>query len=192
MTMQVQGFSQTFVTPLLRRWGVVVALGVVMAAIGLLLLVNLFDAVKTLAVLVALGLAVAGVDEFVEADRHRVRWPSYVLGLIWLATAVVAIAWPGVTLWALAAMVGLGFIAGGLAEIAFVVSYRRALPMWGVWLLDGACSVLVGILALAWPRATILALAILLGLRVLFRGISTIMFGLSLRRIYRTTQAVHS
>jgi uncharacterized membrane protein HdeD (DUF308 family) len=190
--MQVQGFSQTFVTPLLRRWGVVVALGVVMAAIGLLLLFNLFDAVKTLAVLVALGLAVAGVDEIVEADRHRVRWPSYVLGLIWLATAVVAIAWPGVTLWALAAMVGLGFIAGGLAEIAFVVSYRRALPMWGVWLLDGACSVLVGILALAWPRATILALAILLGLRVLFRGISTIMFGLSLRRIYRTTQAVHS
>ena len=46
--MQVQGFSQTFVTPLLRRWGAVVALGVVMAAIGLLLLFNLFDAVKTL------------------------------------------------------------------------------------------------------------------------------------------------
>ena len=190
--MQVQGFSQTYVTPLLRRWWIVVVLGVVMAAIGLLLLFNLFDAVKTLAVLVALGLAVAGVDEIAQADRHRVRWPSYVLGAIWLITAVVAISWPGVTLWALAAMVGIGLIAGGLAEIVFGVSYRRELPMWGVWLLDGACSVLLGILALAWPDATILALTILLGLRVLFRGIATIMFGLSLRTIYRTSQAIHS
>lgn len=190
--MQVQGFSQTYVTPLLRRWGLVVGLGVVMAIIGVVLLMRLSDAARTLALLVALGLVVAGVDEIAQADRHRVRWPSYVLGAIWVITAVWAVAWPGITLWVLAVMVGIGLISGGLAEIAFGVSYRRELPMWGVWILDGACSIVVGLLALAWPGATILALAILLGLRVLFRGIATIMFGLSLRTIYRTSQAIHS
>lgn len=188
----VQGFMQTSVTPLLRRWWVVVLLGVAMALVGILLLVDLVGAAFSLALLVGLGLAIAGIDEIAQADRHRVRWPSYVLGAIWIITAVWAVAWPGVTLWALAVVVGVGLIVGGIAEIMFAISYRRELPMWGVWLLDGGASVLVGVLALAWPGATILALAILLGLKVLFRGGSTIMFGLSLRRIYQTTQRTNS
>lgn len=190
--MEIHGFAQVPVTPLLRRWGLVVGLGVAMAVIGLLLLLNPFGAVKTLAVLVALGLAVAGVDELSQAERHRVRWPSYVLGAIWLVTAVVALLWPGVTLWAVAVWVGIGLIAGGIAEVGFAVTLRRELPRWGVWLLDGALSVVIGVLALAWPAATLLALAILLGLRVFFRGLSTIAFGLALRAIHRTTKRVHS
>ena len=179
----IQGFTQTWVTPLLRRWWMVVGLGVLMVAIGVLLLLNPFDAVRTLAVLVAFGLLVASVDELAQAERHEVKWPSYALALVWFVTAIWALLWPGVTLWALAATVGVGLIIGGLAEVLFAARFRRALPMWGVWWLDGALSVVVGIAALVWPEATILALAILLGLRVLLRGAATITFGLALRRL---------
>jgi hypothetical protein len=179
----IQGFTQTWVTPLLRRWWMVVGLGVLMVAIGVLLLLNPFDAVRTLAVLVAFGLVVASADELAQAERHEVRWPSYALALIWFVTAIWALMWPGVTLWALAATVGIGLILGGIAEVLFAARYRRALPMWGVWWLDGVLSVVVGIAALVWPEATILALAILLGLRVLLRGAATVAFGLALRRL---------
>ena len=179
----IQGFTQTWVTPLLRRWWMVVGLGVLMVAIGVLLLLNPFDAVRTLAVLVAFGLLVASVDELAQAERHEVKWPSYALALVWFVTAIWALLWPGVTLWALAATVGVGLIIGGLAEVLFAARFRRALPMWGVWWLDGALSVVVGIAALVWPEATILALAVLLGLRVLLRGAATITFGLALRRL---------
>jgi hypothetical protein len=179
----IQGFTQTWVTPLLRRWWLVVGLGVLMIAIGVLLLLNPFGAVRTLAVLVAFGLVVASADELAQAERHEVRWPSYALALIWFVTAIWALMWPGVTLWALAATVGVGLILGGVGEVLFAARYRRALPMWGVWWLDGAFSVLVGIAALVWPEATILALAILLGLRVLLRGLATVAFGLALRRL---------
>ena len=179
----IHGFSQTWVTPLLRRWWMVVGLGAVMVVIGVLLLLNPFDAVRTLAVLVAFGLVVASVDEIAQAERHEVKWPSYALAVIWFVTAIWALVWPGVTLWALAATVGIGLIIGGVAEVVFAGRYRRALPMWGVWLLDGALSVVVGIAALVWPEATILALAILLGLRVLLRGAATVTFGLALRRL---------
>jgi hypothetical protein len=179
----IQGFTQTWVTPLLRRWWMVVGLGVLMVAIGVLLLLNPFDAVRTLAVLVAFGLVVASADELAQAERHEVRWPSYALALIWFVTAIWALMWPGVTLWALAATVGIGLILGGIAEVLFAARYRRALPMWGVWWLDGVFSVVVGIAALVWPEATILALAILLGLRVLLRGAATVAFGLALRRL---------
>ena len=183
----IRGFSETWVTPLLRRWGIVVGLGVVMAVVGVLLLLNPFDAVRTLALLVALGLFVASVDELAQAERHEVRWPSYVLAAIWFVTAMWALIWPGVTLWALAATVGIGLIVGGIAEIAFVGRFRRTLPMWGVWLLDGLLSIVVGVFALVWPEATILALAILLGIRVLLRGVATITFGLALRHLNQMT-----
>ena len=179
----IQGFTQTWVTPLLRRWWMVVGLGVLMVAVGVLLLINPFDAVRTLAVLVAVGLVVASIDELAQAERHEVRWPSHVLALVWFVTAIWALLWPDVTLWALAVTVGVGLIIGGVAEVLFAARFRRALPMWGVWWLDGALSVVVGIAALAWPEATILALAILLGLRVLLRGAATITFGLALRRL---------
>lgn len=180
-----QGFSQTSVTPLLRRWGVVVAAGVVLAVVGVLLLANISDAARVLAILVAIGLFLQAVDEVAQAERYDRRWPSYVLAAVWVITGVVALVWPGITLWVLAAMVGIGLIVGGLAEFALVYQYRRELPSWGLYLLDGAVSVVIGVCALAWPRATVVVLAILFGIRILFRGLATIMFGLNLRRLHK-------
>jgi len=183
----IAGFSETWVTPLLRRWWSVVAVGVALVVLGVVLLLNPFDAVRTLAVLVALGLVMAAGDELAQAQRHEVAWPSYVLAGIWFVTGVWALLWPGVTPWVLAVTVGVGLLVGGLAEVVFALRYRRQLPMVGVWLLDGALSVVLGIAALTWPGATIVALAFLLGLRVLFRGIAGVMFGLALRQVNAMT-----
>jgi uncharacterized membrane protein HdeD (DUF308 family) len=185
--MSVVGFSETWVTPLLRRWWLVVVLGLAIGVIGVVLLFNPFAAVKTLAILVAIALALNGVDELAQAERHEVRWPSYVLGAIWLVTAILALMWPGVTLWALAVVVGVGLIAGGLAAVLFAFRYRRELPRWGLWWLDGLLSIVVGVLALVWPEATVLVLAILLGIRLFLRGCATVAFGLSLRGLNQTT-----
>ena len=135
--MQVVGFSETWVTPLLRRWWAVVAVGVAIAAVGVVLLFNPFAAVGTLVVLVAIGLTFAAVDELMQAERHEVRWPSYVLAAIWMVTAIAALLWPDVTLWALAVVVGVGLIVGGISEVMFAFRYRRELPRWGLWWLDG-------------------------------------------------------
>ncbi len=60
---------------------------------------------------------------------------------------------------------------------------HRVLPMWGDWLVVGALSLLVGVLCIAWPEATILVLGVLLGLRILMRGILTLAFALALRSL---------
>jgi uncharacterized membrane protein HdeD (DUF308 family) len=44
-------------------------------------------------------------------------------------------------------------------------------------------AVVVGVLALVWPGATVLVLAILLGVRVFIEGLVLMMFGLGLRRL---------
>jgi uncharacterized membrane protein HdeD (DUF308 family) len=42
----------------------------------------------------------------------------------------------------------------------------------------------VGLIALIWPDATILVLAVLLGVRMLFFGIAEIMFALALHDVH--------
>jgi uncharacterized membrane protein HdeD (DUF308 family) len=179
----VVAFMETGVTPLIRKWWLIVALGVALIVVGFLLLVNTDAAEFTLALLVAIALFLAGADEIVEAPRHRTRWPCYVLAAIWIAAGVIALVWPEVTLWALALTVGLGFFVGGVAEAVLAIRFHRTLPAWGLWLVAGVLSAIAGVLCIAWPDATVFVLAVLLGLWVVIRGVVTLMFGLALGRV---------
>jgi uncharacterized membrane protein HdeD (DUF308 family) len=183
----VVGFMETGVTALIRLWWLILLLGLALIVVGLLLLFNTNAAAFTLALLVAFGLFLAGIDSIVEAPRHRVRWPSYLMAVIWIAIGVIALAWPGVTLWALAVTVGIGFLIGGAAETWFAIRMHRSLPSWGLWLFAGLLSALLGVLCIVWPDATVLVLAVLLGLWVIFRGIVTTLFALALRQLRHVT-----
>lgn len=185
--MQITSFSETWVTPLLRRWWLVVLFGLALAVVGVILLLNPFAAARTLAVLLAIALALTAVGELNQVERHQARWPSYALAGVWTAAAVVALVWPDVTLWALAVTIGVALVVGGLIEITAAWNSRRDLPNAGLWWLDGALSIAVGIAALVWPTATVVVLAVLFGIRVLLRGCVTILFGLGLRRLARMT-----
>jgi uncharacterized membrane protein HdeD (DUF308 family) len=168
---------------LVDKWWVVALLGLALTVIGLILLLDLTTAATTLALLVAFGLFAEGVDEVFEAGRHRVRWPGYLLGGLWIATGVIAVAWPDITLWALAFVVGVSFLIGGGIQVGAALAMHRVLPMWGIWFVVGALSALLGVLCIAWPEATILVLAVLLGLRILMRGILTLAFAFALRSV---------
>ncbi|GHE81202.1 hypothetical protein GCM10017786_09420 [Amycolatopsis deserti] len=171
------------------RWWMVALLGVATLVLGVLLLANLATAVGTLAVLVALALLFEGFDEILTAERHRTRWPSYLLGLVWIAVGVIALAWPGITLLTLAVVVGAGFVLAGVGQIAASVAWRARLPMWGLWLGLGVVTLLIGLVALVWPDLTILTLAIWLGLALVMRGLGALWFGLQLRRAHRAVEA---
>jgi uncharacterized membrane protein HdeD (DUF308 family) len=186
-TVVVVGFMETGVSPLIRKWWLVLLLGIALVVIGILLLVNTDAAAFTLALLIAFGLFLAGIDSIVEAQRHRVRWPSYLMAAIWILIGVIALVWPDVTLWALAVVVGVGFLIGGVAELVFALRMHQALPGWGWWVLAGVLSALAGVLCIIWPDATVLVLAVLLGLWVVVRGVVTILFALALRSIRQVT-----
>ncbi|MGI6877012.1 HdeD family acid-resistance protein [Amycolatopsis sp. 3B14] len=171
------------------RWWMVALLGVATAVLGVLLLVNLAVAVGTLAVIVAIALLFEGFDEVLTADRHRTRWPSYLLGVVWIGIGVIALAWPGITLLTLAVVVGVGFVVAGAGQIAASLAWRRRLPMWGLWLGLGVVTLLIGVVALVWPDLTILTLAIWLGIALVLRGAGALRFALQLRRAHQAMAA---
>ncbi len=168
---------------LVKYWWLVALLGVALVVIGILLIVHLVGAAFTLALLIGIGLIISGIDEIVQADRHTSRWASWLLGGLWIVTGVIAMAWPGITLWAVAVVVGIGLLVTGILEIVFAIRMRREMPGWYWALVSGVLAVVAGVLSLAWPDATVLVLAVLLGIYVLLRGLSTIMFAFGLRSL---------
>ena len=161
------------------KWWLFLLLGAVSAVVGVLLLLDLFTAVATVALLAALGLVLTGIGELITAGRYR-SVLGLIAGGILVAAGVLAAAWPGITLWVLAVVAGVGLVVSGVARIIGAVSLR--VEGWGWLLFAGVVSVVVGIVALIWPGATILALGLLLGIRMLLFGIAEIMFALALHR----------
>jgi uncharacterized membrane protein HdeD (DUF308 family) len=167
-------------------WWLIGVLGAILVVIGVVLIADVVGAAFTLALLIGFGLIVSGIDEIVQADRHVVRWPSYVLGAGWILTGIIAVAWPDVTLWVLAVVIGVGLIATGLMEIGFAVKFRKAIPGWQWALVTGGLALVAGLISIIWPGATVLVLAVLLGIYVLLRGLALLAFAFTLRKLAKS------
>jgi uncharacterized membrane protein HdeD (DUF308 family) len=160
-------------------WWLFLALGAVSAVLGIVLLFNLSAAVWTLALLVAFGLIVEGLGELLAVGRYR-SWLGVAAGGVLVVGGILAVAWPDITLWALAVVTGIGLLLSGAVRIMGALDR----PDGWQWLLaGGVLSLVAGVLALVWPGATVLVLAILLGIRLLTFGLAEIAFALALHDV---------
>jgi uncharacterized membrane protein HdeD (DUF308 family) len=116
------------------------------------------------------------------AERHE-RWGVLLLeGIAGIAAGILAFVWPGVTAVVLLYLIaGWSIITGGL-EIAAAVRLRRTIQ--GEWLLglNGAFSVLFGILLVAIPVIGLLTLVWLVGAYALVFGVLLLALAFRLRR----------
>jgi uncharacterized membrane protein HdeD (DUF308 family) len=160
--------------PATRHTGLRVAVGVLGAAavvVGVALLFHPVAAARTLALLVGLALILGGLLEMAAGWDSDRRWPAFALGAVLVIGGILAAAWPRVTLGTVAVIVGLSLIVHGVARIVTAVSARKVIPGWGWLALAGAVNLLIGILALVWPHATVLVLCLVLGVQVLVFGL---------------------
>jgi len=130
----------------------------------------------------ALGDGVLALIAAVWAARWHVSWwPLLVEGAIDVAAGVVALLWPTIPLFALIFFVGVWAILTGGSAILVAVLLRR--EMAGEWLLllNGAGSVLLGLLLMAFPGAGVLAVVWLIGGYGLTCGILLLAFAFRLR-----------
>jgi uncharacterized membrane protein HdeD (DUF308 family) len=154
--------------------GLRVAVGVLGAAtvvVGVVLLFNPVAAARTLALLIGLAFVLGGLLEIAagwESDRRAL---SVVLGAVLVVGGLVAVFWPGVTLWTLALITGLSLILHGIARVGVAVMARDEIPGWGWLALAGAFGVFLGVVAVAWPQATVLVLSLVLGAQITIFGL---------------------
>ena len=159
-----------------RRWALLVG-SLVAVPVGALLALRPFVSLAVLVVGVAVGLMVLGVVRLVTgrpaadggaSDVVPSRW-WWLAGVAYLAAALVVALWPGPTIRVLAVAVGVVLVLDGVLD---VLAARRASGSGRAGaLLSGATSLLLGALALAWPDVTVLVVAVLVGVSVLFAGL---------------------
>jgi uncharacterized membrane protein HdeD (DUF308 family) len=98
------------------------------------------------------------------------------LGVLAIIVGIIALAWPGVTVYALVILFAVyAFIAAGL-QAARAFSSRSAGPVFGHLLL-GLVDLAAGVVALVWPGPTALVLVLLIGIWAVVGGLAEIFAG---------------
>jgi uncharacterized membrane protein HdeD (DUF308 family) len=98
------------------------------------------------------------------------------LGILGVVAGIIAIAWPGVTVFALVIVFAVyAFIDAGL-EAMRAFSSRTAGPVFGHLLL-GLISLAAGVIAVAWPAPTALVLVLVIGIWAVVGGIVEVVNG---------------
>jgi uncharacterized membrane protein HdeD (DUF308 family) len=101
-------------------------------------------------------------------------------GIAWIVFAFFLLSFNYRTVWAIAVFFGIGFIVGGIMELAVAA----VAPGWKwLYILIGVVSIIAGVIALMWPGETFLVLSAIAGWLLLFYGIIDVVFAFSTRHL---------
>ena len=122
-----------------------------------------------------------GGTEILAATRSGARGARATGGLIAIAGGIILLAWPGETVKVLAVLAGATFIGWGLVTVLAALRSRREgrSPVSGLAI--GSGLIVLGIVVLAWPAATVTIVGILVGLVAIAWGAVTVLGALDLR-----------
>jgi uncharacterized membrane protein HdeD (DUF308 family) len=166
-----------------HAWLLWLGLGVLSLFIGVWLLFSPGVAIGTLALLLAIALFMSGISEIVTAGDRQQAWFGYLLGAIFLVAGFVVLLRPGKSLWFLAIVVGISIVITGLGQVLLAIMDREVIRHWILLLAFGLLSIAVGVAAMVWPDITVLALALLIGIRLVIFGIMQIAISFQIRQL---------
>ena len=106
----------------------------------------------------------------------KMRWALGLSGLLAVAVGVVILVWPGISLYALTILFGAYTLATGI--VALASSFGGAAKGERGWLVfSGLLGIAVGIVVLAWPSISALALLYVIGAYAVALGVLAIVGG---------------
>ncbi|WP_424361752.1 HdeD family acid-resistance protein [Methylocystis parvus] len=165
-----------------RKWGWIVAMGVLFIIGGVVALFNTLAATLVTIIYIAAAMVVAGGWEIFTAFQIR-PWGRAavwaVVGAITVAAGVATARFPFLAAMSLTALVGALLIAGGAMKLVLAWQLRD-LSRWELIAVAGALSFILGLLILAeWPVSGLYVLGLFLGVNLLFEGVSWVAMGLA-------------
>ena len=109
-------------------------------------------------------------------------WVLALRGVLAIIFGVLALIWPGLTLFVLITMFGAYALVDGIfAVIAGIASYGRNERWWAV-LLEGVAGIILGVLTFLWPGTTALVLVYFIAAWALLTGVFEIAAAIRLRK----------
>lgn len=112
-------------------------------------------------------------------------WLLALRGAAAMIFGALAIVWPAITLFTLAALFAAFALLAGAVFTFGALRHRHADPRWWVLLLLGAFSIGTGCVAALYPSLTTVALILLMGANALVTGALDIVLALRMRQVLR-------
>jgi uncharacterized membrane protein HdeD (DUF308 family) len=161
-------------------WWAIVLRGILACVFGVLVLANPAIGVAMLILLFAIYAAADGVMALATAIGHGragLRWGWWLVeGLVSLAVAALALAWPGVTLMVIVLLIAFRAIVLGLFELGGAFAGKGLDHRWLLGT-TGIVSLLFGVLLVARPLAGTLALVWVVGVYAVVFGVMLVVVG---------------
>ncbi len=155
-------------------------LSLALPGISLAALILFFGAYALVDGVFALSAAIVG------RGNAEVRWWLVLVGLIGIGIGIVTFLWPGLTALTLLYFIAGWVIATGVFQIIGAIELRNVIEDEWWLILDGALSVLFGILLFIMPGAGAVALIWLIALFAIALGILMIGFAFKVKKFKAT------
>jgi len=168
-----------------RSWGWVLAFGLVTLLIGILVVMDPSSSVVFVAVVIGIEFVLSGIFHIVASftsvgEGHRV-W-MILIGILSIAVGVFLIRHLNITLSILPVIVGIFWIVQGVMEFFAAVANKEMVSRgWNMLL--GVVVLIAGIVVVSWPIHSIVALAWLTGLSLIFFGAMISMSALQVKKL---------
>jgi uncharacterized membrane protein HdeD (DUF308 family) len=107
----------------------------------------------------------------VESPVHHAGWAIALRGVLAVIFGVIALRNPGVAAGAFVIVFAIYAFADGILEFTLAARFGQAGLRWGWYAFKGLVTVAAGIIALAYPGITLLALVFIIGIRAIILGV---------------------
>ncbi|WP_344998925.1 HdeD family acid-resistance protein [Agromyces bauzanensis] len=143
-------------------------MGAVAIVLGVLLITRPLSSLAVLAVYIALSLIVSRASDALDARDSATPVAGVALGLAWALLGVAVVAWLGRSIDLLAPVIAVALIGGGIRLVRAVRGTADELVTTARL---AVADIVSGVLALWWPDATLIVIAVLFGARTVFFGV---------------------
>jgi uncharacterized membrane protein HdeD (DUF308 family) len=174
--------SHPIVHSLRHGWAWFVSVGLLVTLLGVAALVLVISATIASVVVIGMLMIVAGVAEIVMGIKsHNLsRFFLWILGgIVYIAVGAFALAQPLVAAALFTLVLGLGMVVIGVIRV-YIGSHLCNQTRRSVILAGLAAAVVGVIILIGWPTNSFVVLGVLLGLDLIFWGVSWVVLGLRL------------
>jgi uncharacterized membrane protein HdeD (DUF308 family) len=172
---------------LARNWTALLLNGLVLIVAGVLIW-SIDWSVRSLSTFIGALFIFEGIWVMLTAGISA-RMANFVTGLLSIAAGIAIIAWPDPSLIVLGIFLGSWLIVLGTLTISGALAGRRLLPDWWLLLLIGVSELILGVLALAVPGATLAALITVGGIWAVAIGAMRVVLAFQLRHLPQDVDA---
>ena len=166
------------------NWGWFVALGIAFIVLGMIALAHVLVSTVVTVLYVGALILVGGVVQVIHAFRVQ-GWGRFfywlLAGLLYVVAGGLMMYNPLLGAGVLTLMIGVALAVEGIFRVAAGVGARPG-PGWGWIAFSGVITLVLGFIIIArWPVNSVYILGLFLGVDLVVNGVTTMLFGLTLR-----------